>query len=71
MDPRYHRRVSRNQKGGFPSPRNSVSAGGLGGAVSPPVGPEQSLGRGPGGKAPEAPKISTFFYLKNTFKIVF
>ena len=52
------RRESRNQKEGFPSSRNSVSAGGLGGAVSPAVGPGQSLGGGPGG---EAPRISPDF----------
>ena len=28
------------------------TAGGLGGAVSPPAGPGQSPGRGPGGEAP-------------------
>ena len=40
----------------------SNTAGGLGGAVSPPVGPGQSPDGGPGGKAPgssEEPAICT------------
>ena len=57
------RRGSRNQKGAFPSSQNSVSAGGLGGTVSPPVGPGQS----PRGSSPDF----EFFYPKNTLKIVF
>ena len=47
--------------GGFPSSRNSVSAGGLGGAVSPPVGLGQSLGGGPGGEAPGSSPDFEFF----------
>ena len=42
---------------------------GSGGPCKPPVGPGQSLGGGPGGKAPEAPRILTFStlkYLKNS-----
>ena len=65
------RRGSRNQKGGFPSSRKSVSAGGLGGTVSPPVGPGQSLGGGPGGKAPGSSPDFEVFCPKNTLKIVF
>ena len=47
--------------GGFPSSRNSVSAGRLGAAVSPPVGPGQSLGGGPGGEAPGSSTDFEFF----------
>ena len=32
--------------------RDQKTAGGLGGAVSPPAGPGQSPGGGPGGEAP-------------------
>ena len=57
--------------GGVPSSRNSVSAGGLGGAVSPPVVQGKALVGAQGAKPPEALRISNFFYPKNTLKIVF
>ena len=40
------------------------TAGYLGGTVSPPAGPEQSPGGGPGAKPPEALKILHFAILK-------
>ena len=54
-----YRRGSRNQKGVSMFLKLSLSWG-SGGAVSPPVGPGQSLGGGPEGKGPgSSPDFST------------
>ena len=56
--------------GGFHLPETHSQLG-VWGLCKPPVGQGQSLGGGPRRKTPEAPRISSFFYPKNTLKIVF
>ena len=52
------------KRGGFHLPKTQSQLG-VWGAVSPPVGPGQSLGGGPGGKAPgSSPDFEFFSALK-------
>ena len=46
-------------------PKAHKTAGGLGGAVSPPVGPGQSPGWGSGGKAPQNFRVFLWEMKKN------
>ena len=48
-----------------------ISAGGMGGAVSPPAGPGQSSGGGPRGEAPGSSEDRTISTLKKRPKIHF